>query len=236
MCKQRFSISVGLLMSCLICLSAQFCPFGSRVTADEVLAPEARPDAPVSVLCYGRLRHGVVAIGGETTGTTITFHRVTWELRLPNEASRQFAEQHHKQLVVVTGHLRKEQGIETPDRSIVDVSRVAEPDSRELVEEGATMSIQGTLRAALSTTGQLPEFSVSTGDQQWRLDVTSDRKIQSAAESLIRQPVIVSGSLLPVPEGDSLTPVPRQSTSTATVRVKSIQPVAIRSVAPRPAD
>ena len=55
------------------------------------MADDTCPEPSVSVKCCGRLRHGVVAIGGETTGTTITFNRTVWELQLPDDAAREFA-------------------------------------------------------------------------------------------------------------------------------------------------
>jgi hypothetical protein len=214
----------------LICNVVLTCSlFGPVTTADENRAVQDAKDkmpSSVSVLCYGQLRHGLSAIGGETTGTTIQFHKVTWELQVPDEASRQFAEQQHKQPVVVTGTLRKVAGIEVPDRWIVDVNRIARPDAGEVGEEGAKLTIQGTLRAALSKTGTVPNLSVSTGNQRWQLDVTTDRRIQSTAESLILQPVLVSGSLLLPTPTDSRTPTnPPPASTNYSVRVRTIQPV-----------
>lgn len=217
--KPLSSIGIALLAASLCCPMA---------TADETRPLENAKDktsASVSVLCYGRLRHGIFAIGGETTGTTITFDQVTWELQLPDEASRQFAEQHHKQPVVVTGTLRKVQGIEVPERWIVDVSRIAEPEAREVGEEGAKVTIQGTLRAALSKTGHVPNLSVSTGNQRWQLDVTTEPEIQAAAESLILQPVIVSGHLAPMPEDSQKATSQSPAGAKYTLKVRTIRPI-----------
>lgn len=208
---------------CFVMLATSLVSFVGN--ADERRVAEDKDSSSVSVLCYGRLRHGIFAIGGETTGTTITFQKVTWELQLPDEASRQFAEQHHKQPVVVTGTLRQVNGIEVAERWIVDVSRIAEPEAREVGEEGAKLTIQGTLRAALSKSGSVPNLSVSTGNQRWPLDVTGEREIQAAAESLILQPVLVSGNLIPLPEDSQKKAVDSPATAKYTIRVRTIQPV-----------
>ncbi len=76
----------------------------------------------VKVKVHGTLTHGVIAIGGETTGTTIRFGRTTWELDLRKErAFASDAERLNGQRVVVTGTLANQQGIETGKRQILTV-------------------------------------------------------------------------------------------------------------------
>jgi hypothetical protein len=214
-------MSQRLLSVCLLLVTT--CLFPAELTADEVFLEDGEKEPSVSVLCHGRLRHGVVAVGGETTGTTITFNRVTWELQLPDEASREFAKRNHQEPAVVTGTLRKVVGTEKLVRWIVHVKKLTESDSRDLLEEGAKVTIRGTLRAALSQTGDIPELSVRADDQIWRLDFTANRETQTAAESFIGQSVLLTGSVLPLPEeterGTTRPPTP----ATHSVRVKTIE-------------
>jgi hypothetical protein len=77
------------------------------------------------VRVVGRLKTGVMAIGGESTGTTITSRGVTWELELGNdEARQQLARSLDGQLVRVRGSLRRVDGVERGPRWIVAVERL----------------------------------------------------------------------------------------------------------------
>ncbi|MCA9008203.1 MAG: hypothetical protein KDB01_00580 [Planctomycetaceae bacterium] len=186
-------------------------------------AEDEMPEPAVSVECHGRLRHGVAAIGCETTGTTISFHRVTWELQLRDAASREFAARHHKEPVIVTGTLQKVEATESKVRWIVDVVSLREFPARDRFEEAATVTIRGMLRAALSQTSDSPELSVHADDQIWKLEFAADAAAQTAAESLIGEIVLISGSVLPLPEE-----VPRHNSKlhalkTQSVRVKTIK-------------
>jgi len=214
MCQQLMSVRFFFLVSCLV---------HSITAADEAFFDESETAPSVSVLCQGRLRHGVVAIGGETTGTTITFHRTTWELKLPDKASGDFAERNHKKPVVVTGTLRKVAATESRVRWIIDVTRITELSAREVPKDSATMTIRGTLRAALALSGNTPELSVNTTGQKWKLDLAANRPLQATAESLIGKSVLVTGTLPPPPEKNAVTNGKRQTPAPDTVRVKSIK-------------
>lgn len=85
-------------------------------------AAEEPAEAPVKVEVTGTLETGIVAIGGETTGTVIRAGNVTWELDLsgdPKLAAQ--AEKLNKMRVVVTGSYSKKKGVEIPERHIVKV-------------------------------------------------------------------------------------------------------------------
>ena len=193
------------------------------LSADESRSDGETPEASVFVECHGRLRNGVVAVGGETTGTTISFHRITWELQLPDEASRHLAEMNHKAQVTVTGRLRKVLGTEELVRWVVDVETLSAGDSGEAAEEGANVTIRGTLSAKLAATGDIPELSVRTDDQLWQLDFSADRATQRTAQSLISQHVLLTGSMQPrtvEPEGRATK---RSLSEPYSLRVKSIE-------------
>ena len=84
--------------------------------------PDHREFARVTV--RGQLETGVVAIGGETTGTVVRANGMTFELVLgqPNLAAR--AEGLNGRPVIVTGDLNVKQGVETGPRFLVDVTRI----------------------------------------------------------------------------------------------------------------
>jgi len=76
----------------------------------------------IRVEIKGRLQSGVVAIGGETTGTTITASGATWELDLGDSKKlRALAEENNGKTVVVTGKLTVRRGVEVRRRTIVTV-------------------------------------------------------------------------------------------------------------------
>ncbi len=74
----------------------------------------------------GKLRHGIVTIGGETTGTTIQVDNITWELDLSaNEEWSAGADRLSGKSVRVRGRLTKKEGVEVGTRWIVKVEKLA---------------------------------------------------------------------------------------------------------------
>jgi len=147
----------------------------------------------------------MVAIGGETTGTTITFNRIIWELQLHDDVARDFAKTHHKKPVVVTGALRKVAGIETKVHWIIDVKTFAESDSTK-DKEGARLTIQGTLQTTEPRQDDSASMTVSTGHHAWPVDLTTDVSLQPKADALIGQWVVLTGSLEQVVKKEPDTP------------------------------
>jgi hypothetical protein len=79
----------------------------------------------ITVTVVGTLKTGIVAIGAETTGTTITAKGITWELDLvKNPKAQKVSEKLNGQKVLVKGRLEKRQGVEVKDRWIVTVDRL----------------------------------------------------------------------------------------------------------------
>ena len=84
--------------------------------------PKLAKDKTLELKVRGTLTHGVVAIGGETTGTTIRFGQTTWDLDLRRKKTfDSVAEKLNGKRVVVTGALAIQQGIETGNRTILTV-------------------------------------------------------------------------------------------------------------------
>lgn len=86
----------------------------------------ARQGDYIRVDVRGTLEHGLMAIGGETTGTTISAGNVTWELDLRGNARWQrLAEELDGRKARVQGTLEKRQGVEIGERWIVTVESLA---------------------------------------------------------------------------------------------------------------
>ncbi len=174
--------------------------FGVLIVSAFVFAVErAKPnEPPISVECHGQLRHGVVAIGGESTGTTITFDGTIWELDLKDDAARAFAESHHKKSVTILGSLRRVTSIEVPARWIVSVEQLSERDVRSH-KEGASVTCLGMLRTTTAVPGNAATTVIEAAGITWQLDLTADANLPSKAKSLSRMLVIVKGRIERVP-------------------------------------
>ena len=86
-------------------------------------APKESADKDsITVTVMGTLKTGVVAIGAETTGTTITTQGITWELDFGKNAKLQKeAEAFNGKKVRVKGRLHRRPGVEVKERWIVTV-------------------------------------------------------------------------------------------------------------------
>ncbi len=80
----------------------------------------------IEVRIVGTLRTGVVAVGGETTGMTITTRGVTWELDTGIDPGlRKLAAMMNGTKVEVVGTLDVRPGVETGPRTIVFVRTIS---------------------------------------------------------------------------------------------------------------
>jgi hypothetical protein len=88
-------------------------------------APHAEEREYIQVEIKGKLQHGVAAIGGETTGTTITVGKITWELDLGRKPElMQAAERLSGKTAIAKGRLERRQGVEIRERWIVKVNEL----------------------------------------------------------------------------------------------------------------
>lgn len=85
--------------------------------------PEKRPGAEyVRVEIKGTLRSGIMAIGGEHTGSQISAGGIVWEVDLSKSPElRKAAEQNDGSTVVLSGVLQQVKGVEIATRMIVRV-------------------------------------------------------------------------------------------------------------------
>lgn len=136
---------------------------------DEDSSPAKVADS-IKVTVVGTLRTGLVAIGGETTGTTITSNGVTWELDFGKQAEmRDQAEKLDGNQVVVTGTLQRRAGVEVAERWIVTVSKL------KRAGEGNTSAVPATndsLMASVTQPGT--EIRFLTEDATTVIDITSE--------------------------------------------------------------
>lgn len=169
---------------CLVLCAAAECGPPCRAGVESAAAAEPS----VSVRAVGRLRHGVMALGGETTGTTLSAGGVTWEVRLA-EADRERAAALHKKTVVAAGRLRRLVAVETGVRWIIDAETLESPEKPP--EPGTEMTVVGTVRGG----------SVEADGQTWPVELPPGA---DAPAGLIR----LTGRLRPADEKDAATPGP----------------------------
>ncbi|MEP3479323.1 MAG: hypothetical protein ABJZ55_08755 [Fuerstiella sp.] len=164
------------------------------VTLATAMADNATEKPDVTVEFCGRIRHGVMVIGGECTGTTIAVNRMTWEIQLTSDAQQKFAQQHHKKSVVVTGTLKKVVGIEMKDRWIIDAKKLV-PQDPEKHKLGVRMIIVGKLQPTSSKDTPAAFMTIDSGGQVWSIDLSANPKLKATASSLVGESVWVMGSL-----------------------------------------
>lgn len=148
--------------------------------------------AAIKVECRGVLRDGVVAIGGETTGTTLSFGRMTWDLSLNDDSKKTFAKEHNKKFVVVTGTMKKITGPQIPVRWVIDVDRFAEPKEGES-KPMTSVTVTGKLRSAEGSESESALFIEAQGIH-WPLDFTDHPTLDGKAQKLLQKTVIVRGN------------------------------------------
>ncbi len=161
--------------------------------------PTPKPmESSIRVVCHGKIRHKVKTIGGETTGTTIEFNDgMRWELKLPDDTSRKFADDNHKEMVTAVGSLRRVPSKAFPERFIieVDANRGLELLDDANKKQGASLTVLGTLRPINAAAGEPAGMAIEAGGTNWPLDLSADRAIKDKAESLVGKSVELVGRL-----------------------------------------
>lgn len=167
------------------------------VTAGESPKQSGEPPkkgSSVTVYCHGRLRHGVASIGGETTGTTLTFQKQVWELKLTGQSDEEFAKSNHKAHVTAIGTLRKVAATETKVRWILDASSIEKRDPQK-TPDGAHLSIRGKLRSDHHDPKSMPTYTIEAAGLVWPIEFGKDSALQSVAKTLVDESVNIEGDL-----------------------------------------
>lgn len=168
------------------------------MTAIALAAEPARPQETIHVECHGKLRTGIVAVGAETTGTTISFDGVTWELQLTEAAQREFAREHDKKSVAVVGSLRQVVGTQIKTRWVVDVEKFSVPEEPQ--KAGATVTLKGTLQACENKDAETP-LMVDAGGIKWPVHLTKNSDLQSQGKQLTGKKVSLKGHVEKLSDG-----------------------------------
>jgi hypothetical protein len=105
--------------------------FLALVVVSLVVTSWAAAEESIQVTVTGTLNTGILAVGAETTGTTIQAKDITWELDLgKNEELKAAAAKHNGRQVTVTGTLERRAGVEVKERWIVTVSSLKAADGK----------------------------------------------------------------------------------------------------------
>ena len=185
------------------------------LTCGSLWANEAPPTEGIPVTCHGKLRTGVAAIGGETTGTTVTFGGgIVWELKLPDMATKRFTELHHKDEVTVTGRLNRVAGVAIPTRWIVDIDQIVLAN-RAGPMNTATFTLRGKLRPIAKGAPSIIEI----GKDAWPVEWKNDPQLHQQATQHSGQIVEVHGQIERNP--DFTAPIP------AVFRIEKLQDPAL---------
>jgi opacity protein-like surface antigen len=95
-------------------------------------AADDKKDEPKASEWTGKLQTGVVAIGGETTGTVLQTKEGSFELSFGQDKGlRNSAEKFGGKQVTVTGKLNVRKGVEVKERRIITVTAIKEAGAKK---------------------------------------------------------------------------------------------------------
>jgi hypothetical protein len=116
----------ALKLAAALCLIALVLPATPEARGADAPKPAAGDDGgSIDVEVVGVVRTGVMAIGGESTGTTVSALGFTWELDLAgNKALVELTERSDGKPLLVKGTLTVRKGVERGRRVIVVVSEL----------------------------------------------------------------------------------------------------------------
>ena len=119
-----------MMLKPLLTAGVALCLAIAAVSGQIKPGPE-QSDEYIKVEIKGIIQGGVVAVGGETTGTVITAKGITWELDLSkSESFRKSAEKLDGKTVLVNGSLELRKGVEIAKRWIVTVTSLKAGDGK----------------------------------------------------------------------------------------------------------
>ncbi len=110
----------------MMCLAMSLLGLGIIWMAGDAPATgqDKKADSYIKIHARGKLETGIMAIGGETTGTVLKTKGGTLELDLAKNKLTDQAEKWNGKDVVVTGELSIRKGVEIRQRLIVIVERI----------------------------------------------------------------------------------------------------------------
>ena len=88
----------------------------------------------VKIEIHGTIRTGVVAVGGETTGVTITVDKTTFELEIKDPELKKLAEKLNGKKATVEGAFEIRPGVEIKERRVVVVKKLSDGTTTRTAE------------------------------------------------------------------------------------------------------
>ena len=141
------------------------------------------------VVCHGKLRCGMVAVGGETTGTNLSINALTWELQIADPQLKALAESNHRKEVTVTGTLQHLKGTERSGRWVVTVKSLTVRDPK-IKEDGVTITARGILEK-----GTKSDLQLKTSDFTWIIKEPENPRLSKKLDSLESKSVLLKGEV-----------------------------------------
>lgn len=177
---QKSPLLLSILLGCS--LSPLF--GGAANVQNEKNDPKPATDS-VEVQISGILNNQVVAIGAETTGTTVQSGPLTWELDLADvENGNAFAKKHHGKRVIVKGRLEHKKGVEIPERWIVHVESIGASNAKN-PQDKIEVQLKGRLRHGIfAIGGETTGTEISASGVRWELDLRGKKSLQKKAARL----------------------------------------------------
>lgn len=161
-------------------------------------AQSGKPKEPdIKVQVEGTLRHGVVAIGGETTGTEITAGGTTWELDLGSEQRLQrLAARLDGKSAVAVGAFELRRGVEVPVRRIVKVVSLKEGKAKPKASK-VSVRFRGTVEHGVMAIGcETTGTTITAKKITWELELKGRKELIRAAEELDGKTAVATGTLM----------------------------------------
>ena len=153
-----------------------------------------KPEVKVQV--EGTLRHGVVAIGAETTGTEITAGGTTWELDLGSEQRLQrLAARLDGKSAVAVGAFELRRGVEAPVRRVVKVVTLKEGKAKPKASK-VSVHFRGTVNHGVMAIGcESTGTTITAKKITWELELKGRKELIRAAEELDGKTAVATGTL-----------------------------------------
>jgi hypothetical protein len=171
----------------------------TRLTALAVLlailapaaAEEKKPDTSIRLEIKGTVATGIVAIGGETTGSVITTKQ-----GFGCELAGLKDEKLNKKTAIVEGTFQIKEGVEIRQRSILTVTSAKEATEKPDESYVKVTHMIGTLRTGLvAPGGATTGTTITNGNVTWELDFKDNKDFRALAEKLNGKDVRIAGTL-----------------------------------------
>ena len=135
-------------------------------------SPAQKPKSgPKPVTVTGKLEAGLMAIGGETTGTRVTTNGRVYELEFKKHPElREKVEEYNGKEVTVTGPMRLIRGGEGPDRWVIDVQKLELKGARKS-RQPVTVGIEKKMNYAARPTREETTIHLQLTEDEDALDL-----------------------------------------------------------------